>query len=173
VATRIRRAGLVGIPGLVAAALLIAAAGPAFAARLDPSSSEAQAVVSTPTGNDVSYPQCGHRFPSSPAFGIVGVNGGLANDLNPCLGPSSSYPSYATSELYWAVTAATGKTKQPKASLYVNTADPGNATTAPPSPTGRSRGRRPMETAPRQPRGSVRILRRVPGSTAPTEPFKT
>lgn len=46
------------------------------------------------TGNDISYPQCGAAFPSSPAFGIVGVNGGLANDLNPCLGPSASYPSY-------------------------------------------------------------------------------
>jgi hypothetical protein len=78
------------------------------------------------TGFDVSYPQCGTGLPSPAAFGIVGVNGGLANDLNPCLGPSSSYPSYTQSELYWALTASVGGTSQPDASLYVNTADPGN-----------------------------------------------
>jgi hypothetical protein len=39
-------------------------------------------------------------FPASPAFGIVAVNGGLANELNPCLGPSSAYPSYQQAELY-------------------------------------------------------------------------
>jgi len=54
------------------------------------------------------------------------VNGGIANDLNPCLGPSSSYPTYKQSELYWAVTSAKGGTRQPNVSLYVNTADPGN-----------------------------------------------
>ena len=31
---------------------------------------------STPTGNDVSYPQCGKKLPSGQAFGIVGVNDG-------------------------------------------------------------------------------------------------
>jgi hypothetical protein len=54
------------------------------------------------------------------------VNGGLANDANPCLGPSSAYPSYQQAELYWAVAVPTGATSQPKASLYLNTADPGN-----------------------------------------------
>jgi hypothetical protein len=88
--------------------------------------SPALAAVSSNTGNDVSYPQCGKTLPSRLAFGIVGVNGGLANDLNPCLGPSSPYPSYRQSELYWAVSASTGTTAQPKASLYLNTADPGN-----------------------------------------------
>ncbi len=83
---------------------------------------------STTTGFDVSYPQCGTTLPTPAAFGVVGVNGGLANDLNPCLGPTSSYPSYTQSELYWAVTAtaAAAATSQPKTSLYVNTADPGN-----------------------------------------------
>lgn len=81
---------------------------------------------STTTGFDVSYPQCGTALPSPTAFGIVGVNGGLANDLNSCLGPSSSYPNYTQSELYWAVAASVGGTSQPKTSLYVNTADPGN-----------------------------------------------
>ena len=81
---------------------------------------------STTTGFDVSYPQCGTTLPAPTAFGIVGVNGGLANDLNSCLGPSSSYPLYTQSELYWAVTTSVGGTSQPKTSLYVNTADPGN-----------------------------------------------
>ncbi len=81
---------------------------------------------SPPSGNDVSYPQCGSTLPSSPSFAIVGVNGGLANDLNSCFGPSPAYPSYTQSELYWATASATGVTTQPKVGLYVNTADPGN-----------------------------------------------
>ncbi|MHB8505392.1 MAG: hypothetical protein ACYDEN_06700 [Acidimicrobiales bacterium] len=79
-----------------------------------------------PVGNDVSYPQCGTTLPASPAFAIVGLDGGRANDLSPCFGPSSSYPSFRQSELYWATASATGRTAQPKVSLYVNTADPGN-----------------------------------------------
>ena len=113
-----------------AAGLLLASAGPAFAAgpggRGGGGGGHGGGGGSTTTGNDVSYPQCGASLPSSPAFGIVGVNGGIANDLNPCLGPTSSYGSYAQSELYWAVARATGTTTQPKASLYVNTGDPGN-----------------------------------------------
>ena len=75
------------------------------------------------TGNDVSYPQCGSTLPSATAFGIVGVNGGLADTPNNCLGTADGLSS---SELYWALTTANGSTSQPKASLYVNTADPGN-----------------------------------------------
>ncbi len=76
------------------------------------------------TGNDVSYPQCGSTLPSTTAFGIVGVNGGLADTANGCLGPVNDVLS--SSELYWALSAANGTTSQPKAALYVNTADPGN-----------------------------------------------
>ena len=68
-----------------------------------------------PTGNDVSYPQCGQTLPSGQAFGIVAVNDGLANTTNPCL----------ADEISWAQDSA-GAARQPKASLYVNTADPGN-----------------------------------------------
>ena len=75
------------------------------------------------TGNDVSYPQCGSSLPSATAFAIVGVNGGLADTPNTCLGPTSGLSS---SELYWALTTANGSTTQPKVALYVNTADPGN-----------------------------------------------
>ena len=110
--------------------LVIGAVTPAVAARPGHGGSGGSTGSdgSTTTGADVSYPQCGTTLPSF-AFGIVGVNDGLANNFNPCLGPSSSYPSYTQSELYWAVTASTGLTSpstQPKASLYVNTADPGN-----------------------------------------------
>jgi len=35
------------------------------------------------TGYDASYPQCSGSYPSNPLFGIVGVNGGLANNANP------------------------------------------------------------------------------------------
>ena len=79
-------------------------------------------------GRDVSYPQCGTTLPAAPAFGIVGVNGGVPNGRNPCLGPSSAFPSYAQSELYWAEAASTGAVGglQPDVSVYLNTADPGN-----------------------------------------------
>jgi hypothetical protein len=115
----------IALPGAVIGALAVAGAPPAFAAgpasglRSLPASAAA-------TGNDLSYPQCGTAFPTSPAFGIVGINGGLANDLNPCLGPSTQYPTYQRSELYWALASSSGSTSQPKASLYLNTADPGN-----------------------------------------------
>jgi len=79
--------------------------------------------ASATTGNDISFPQCGGSFPSGQAFGIVGVNDGLSDNLNPCFGPS---PSYSESELYWAVSGSSGTTTQPKASLYVNTDDPGD-----------------------------------------------
>ena len=68
------------------------------------------------TGYDVSYPQCSGSYPSNPLFGIVGANGGLANNANPCLG----------GELDWA-SDAPGQ-KQPQQlplSLYIDTANPG------------------------------------------------
>src|SRR5579875_787749 len=71
---------------------------------------------STSAGYDISYPQCSTSYPANPAFGIVGVNGGLANDANACFG----------SELQWAL-AAPGLPDQPSASVYINTANPGPA----------------------------------------------
>jgi hypothetical protein len=68
------------------------------------------------TGYDVSYPQCPGSYPSNPLFGIVGVNGGLANNANPCL----------SSELRWARgTPGQNHPKQPAMSLYLDTANPG------------------------------------------------
>jgi len=116
-----RLVGLAAVLGIVAVALTTS---PVLAAKGTHGGGGGGSSV--PTGNDVSYPQCGGSLPTSPAFGIVGVNGGLANDLNPCLGISSSYPSYSQSELYWAVASSVGSATQPRASLYVNTADPGN-----------------------------------------------
>jgi hypothetical protein len=65
-------------------------------------------------GNDISWPQCGKTYPSGQAFGIVGVNDGLANNTNPCL----------ADQIAWAMGSA-GGTAQPQSALYVNTANPG------------------------------------------------
>jgi hypothetical protein len=91
-----------------ALALLAALTAPAAAAY-------AGQQASAPTGNDVSYPQCTGTLPSGQAFGIVDVNAGLANTTNPCL----------AEEITWAENS-TGATRQPRVSLYVNTANPGN-----------------------------------------------
>lgn len=65
-------------------------------------------------GYDISWPQCPSNFPTTPAFGIAGVNDGRPFTANPCLGGTTS------GEYAWAV-AATGEPAQ----LYVNSADPG------------------------------------------------
>lgn len=71
--------------------------------------------ASTPTGNDISWPQCGKPYPKGQAFGIVGVNGGKATTTNPCL----------TSQLNWAAGSSGLAKNQPKVQVYVNTANPG------------------------------------------------
>ncbi len=91
-----------------ATALLLLSALPALAASSRPA-------PGGPLGNDVSFPQCGGRLPTVSSFAIVGVNDGLANTTNPCL----------SQELRWA-SGASGISAQPKASLYVNTGNPGN-----------------------------------------------
>ncbi len=68
------------------------------------------------TGYDVSYPQCSGSYPSNPLFGIVGVNGGRANNANPCL----------SGELEWArKTPGQKRPQQPPLSLYIDTGNPG------------------------------------------------
>lgn len=93
---------------VLAAALTVPllAAGPA----------QARGPQRTPVGNDISWPQCGRAYPSGQAFGIVGVNDGLANNTNPCL----------AGELAWAQQSS-GATSQPKVAVYVNTGNPSGA----------------------------------------------
>jgi len=67
----------------------------------------------SPTGYDVSYPQCSSALPKSPTFGIVGVNGGRAYATNSCL----------ASEYAWATTSTS--TAYPKVGFYANTGNPG------------------------------------------------
>lgn len=113
----------VGVAGAALIGLLVASGwAPALASK----PSRGGGGTPTPVGNDISYPQCGTAFPRSAAFGIVGLNDGLANSLNPCFGPSSSASTYSQTELYWAEAKTLGGTTQPKASLYVNTGDPGD-----------------------------------------------
>jgi hypothetical protein len=83
----------------------------------------AHGTTTSTSGYDISWPQCGKTFPSGQAFGIVGVNDGLANTPNPCLGPYGG-GARSSSELVWA-SGSTGASKLPRAALYVNTADPG------------------------------------------------
>jgi hypothetical protein len=79
----------------------------------------AAAALATPStvGYDLSYPQCETSPPQFASFAIVGVNGGLANDPNPCL----------VQQLAWA-SAAPGLRRPalPGLSFYLNAADPGN-----------------------------------------------
>lgn len=93
---------------------IVMSPGLAYAAKPAPSSPS-----STPLGIDVSWPQCGKQLPKTQAFGIVGVNGGLANTTNTCL----------KDQLTWAALSL-GGTNQEKTQLYVNTANPGGLNTA-------------------------------------------
>jgi hypothetical protein len=78
-------------------------------------SGSASAAVTT-IGYDVSYPQCGGApLPYSHAFGVVGVNGGVATTDNPCM----------AAQLTWAWKSSGAVRMQPRAQLYVNTANPG------------------------------------------------
>jgi hypothetical protein len=90
--------------------LAVGTAPVAFAAK----PSAGGGTTTTPLGIDISYPQCGKTLPKTQAFGIVGVNGGLANTTNPCL----------KDQLVWAKNSL-GGTPQAKVQLYVNTANPG------------------------------------------------
>jgi hypothetical protein len=67
-------------------------------------------------GYDISFPQCSGSYPSTPLFGIVGVDGGLARDANPCI----------SGELRWASDSpGQERPKQPRLSLYIDTGNPG------------------------------------------------
>jgi hypothetical protein len=69
----------------------------------------------TTVGYDVSYPQCGSSLPRDRAFAVVGINGGLATKANPCL----------STQLAWAWKSSGTVAAQPRAQVYLNTANPG------------------------------------------------
>jgi hypothetical protein len=115
---RIRIRGIAAATPLVVSALMLLLPQTALAQR-----NQASSAPTSPYGNDISYPQCGKQFPTGPTFGLVGVDDGIANKANPCLGPYSG--GAGTSELYWG-SRLPGSTSQPRVALYVNTADPGN-----------------------------------------------
>src|SRR4051812_14081801 len=112
----------------LAAALSLAAAafaGPLVAPAGAASAATDEIVPAGQVGADVSFPQCKddgrspqlkQPLPVDPAFGIVGVNGGLGNTNNGCL----------AAELRWAL-GSTAVTSQPRVGLYVNTQNPGLA----------------------------------------------
>jgi hypothetical protein len=104
----VSRVPTVWATAILLAALLTAVAPPVAEAK------GGRPRPSSPSGNDIGWPQCGGAYPHGQAFGIVGLNHGLANNLNQCL----------AAELAWAAASA-GSTALPRASLYVNTADPG------------------------------------------------
>jgi hypothetical protein len=71
----------------------------------------------TGAGVDISFPQCVRAshvdLPANIPFAVIGVNGGSANNSNPCF--SSEYNSSFL---------LAGKTDQPHSSVYVNTGNP-------------------------------------------------
>ena len=110
--------------GLLMVVALVAGAAPALAKTHGGGSGHGGGGTTTPVGNDISYPQCGGAFPTGQVIGIVGVNDGLANNLNPCFGVPAQ-KSVTASELYWSTTSTAGTTTQPRRQLYVNTGNPG------------------------------------------------
>jgi hypothetical protein len=97
---------------------ILIAVATVFSLSVIPTSAASKTAASTFLGYDVSYPQCNRQLPQRPAFGIVGINGGLANTTSPCL----------AKQLAWAATS-TGQAGQAKLQLYVNTANPGGLNT--------------------------------------------
>jgi hypothetical protein len=74
----------------------------------------ATARTTTPgQGFDISFPQRDEPEPASPAFAVVGVNGGRAFTGNPCL----------ARQYVWSLGAASQV--QPRSAFYMNTGNPG------------------------------------------------
>ncbi len=87
----------------------VASAAPGTAPETDPSGG-------VDLGFDVSYPQCDTPLPTGQDFGVVGVNGGVATTVNPCL----------AEQLVWAAGSSGAALDHPVLQVYVNTANPGH-----------------------------------------------
>jgi hypothetical protein len=107
ISMQIRHALRAVLPALAVVAAL-SASTPALA-KTPPATASASTIT---TGYDIGYPQCPSNFPAGGAFGIVGVNNGLAWSVNPCL----------AAQYRWA-------TRKGKAAFYMNTANPGTLST--------------------------------------------
>jgi hypothetical protein len=93
----------------------VAVAGGVLALPGTASAEEPDRASRPAVGYDVSHPQCDADLPDGQGFGIVGVNGGRATRVNPCL----------VEQLEWAAGSTGGVRGQPELQLYVNTANPG------------------------------------------------
>jgi hypothetical protein len=74
-----------------------------------------QPEVANARGYDVSFPQCDGELPNDQAFGIVGLNGTLANNFNDCF----------EEQIAWAKTSS-GESSQPAVAIYVHIGNPGS-----------------------------------------------
>jgi hypothetical protein len=83
--------------------------------RAESTAGSSRSRAESTVGYDVSHPQCGETLPDDAAFAIIGVNGGIATTENPCL----------ADQWEWANESSGAVSAQPRAQLYVNTANPG------------------------------------------------
>jgi len=77
----------------------------------------------TDGGYDISWVQCGGSYPSSPAFGVVGVSHGLPFHDNPCVVDEYDWAAVASYNVGWAAAASYN------VGFYFNTANPGSQST--------------------------------------------
>jgi hypothetical protein len=106
------------VRALLVTALAAAGVGlalPAGAASAAPAPAQPPVPAPVPGGYDISHPQCSTPPPTGQAWAVVGVNGGLATSVNPCL----------PAQLSWAWTSTGAVPSRPKAQVYLNTANPG------------------------------------------------
>ena len=94
-------------------AAIVAAAGLGAVLLGTPGNAVAKETAGTAVvvGYDVSHPQCDVALPADAAFAVIGVNGGIATTVNPCL----------AEQWEWGQGAAGAV----PAELYLNTANPG------------------------------------------------
>ena len=116
--TSSRTRGQLSVRGVLAIATVLATAGVLATGSASASGDPATpSLPPTGAGIDISFPQClphSHiDLPSNIPFAVIGVNGGVASNSNPC------FVSEYNSALLFS-----GRTEQPHAALYVNTGNP-------------------------------------------------